>query len=40
MQCFFNKFIPKSSHKYVIIRPIGKTFISGLAYEYDEDYPK
>ena len=34
MDCIFNKRIPKSSDNELIFRPIGKTFITGIAYSY------
>ncbi|OMJ76327.1 hypothetical protein SteCoe_24313 [Stentor coeruleus] len=40
MDCIFNKQIPESTEKIVIIRPSSKTFITGLASSYDETYPK
>ena len=39
--CFdwlFNFQIPESTDKVVVIRPAGKTFVTGLASSYDEDY--
>ena len=39
MDCIFNKFIPKSSNKKIILRPTSKTFISGIAQSYDTTFP-
>jgi hypothetical protein len=37
MDCCFNKFIPKSKPDLIVIRPMGKTFINGLAESYSFD---
>eukprot|EP00347_Sterkiella_histriomuscorum_P009196 403342157 len=37
MDPLFNKLVPQSKPKVFIIRPRGKTFITGLASSYDED---
>ena len=38
MDFLFNRKIPKSSHKQLIFKPVGKTFITGLAYSYEHYY--
>ena len=40
MDCIFNKWIPASTPDKVIIPPVGKTWIDGLAYSYSEVFPK
>jgi len=40
MDCIFNKFVPKSTNNRIIIPPTGKTFISGIASTYSENFPK
>jgi hypothetical protein len=41
MDCCFNLFIPKSKNDLIVIRPMGKTFINGLAESYSfNDYNK
>ncbi len=40
MDCVFNKQIPKSEAKRIILRPTSKTFISGIAQSYDTTYPE
>ncbi len=40
MDCVFNLAIPKSTKEHVIIRPSGKTFITGIASSYSMTYPK
>ena len=37
--CIFNRTIPKSTETKLILRPIGRTFVNGLAYEYDLAFP-
>lgn len=39
MECLFNRYIPDSTKNLIIIKPIGKTFINGLASSYDESFP-
>lgn len=39
MDCIFNKRIPKVKTDTIILKPIHKTFISGLSSSYDERYP-
>ena len=34
----FNSQIPDSSNNIVVVRPIAKTFVTGLASAYDEEY--
>ena len=34
----FNSQIPNSSSNIVVVRPIAKTFVTGLASAYDEEY--
>ena len=34
----FNMQIPESTDKVVVIRPSGKTFVTGLASCFDEEY--
>ena len=34
----FNMQVPESGEDVVIIRPSGKTFVTGLASSYDEDF--
>mmetsp|Transcript_44765 Transcript_44765/g.43354 ORF Transcript_44765/g.43354 Transcript_44765/m.43354 type:complete len:180 (+) Transcript_44765:26-565(+) len=38
MDCFLNCFIPKSTEDAYIIRPSGKTFVTGLAHSYSQRY--
>ena len=40
MDYIFNKLIPVSSENIIIIEPIAKTFINGLARKYNDNYPK
>lgn len=40
MDCIFEKcFLPKSSSSLIIINPVSKTFINGLAKKYSDEYP-
>lgn len=39
MECLFNKLVPKSSENKIIIRPMGRTFVTGLSNFYDSSYP-
>ena len=39
MDCFFNKIIPNSTKNIIIIPPISKTFINGIASKYNDSYP-
>ena len=36
----FNLQIPDSTEQVIILRPVRKTFITGLASHYDEEYPE
>ena len=36
--CIFNYFIPDSQPNVVVVRPSGKTFVTGLASSYSEEY--
>ena len=36
--CIFNLQIPQSSDNIVVVRPAGKTFVTGLATAYDEEF--
>lgn len=38
MDPLFNKLVPESKPKIFIVRPRGKTFITGLASAYDDDF--
>ncbi len=38
MDCCFNKSIPKTEGKTIILRPTSKTFINGLAPSYETTY--
>jgi hypothetical protein len=39
MDCYFNRFIPKSQSDTIVVRPAGKTFINGMCESYStEDY--
>lgn len=38
MDCYFNKYIPKSTNSELIFPPVGKTFITGIAYSYQYFY--
>lgn len=38
MDCIFNKCIPESDERRIILRPTSKTFINGLASSYETDY--
>lgn len=40
MYCVFNRCVPKSNDSVVIIPPKGKTFVTGVAFEYSDEYPK
>ena len=39
MDCYFNKHIPKSEPQKVILRPVDKTFVTGVSSYYEETYP-
>lgn len=39
MDWLFNSSIPKSTENLVILPPISKTFVNGLAQKYSENYP-
>src|SRR5689334_1141626 len=38
MDCYFNKYIPKSEGNRIILKPTSKTFINGLAASYETTY--
>jgi len=40
MNTWCNKCVPKSTSRKVIIPPVGKTFISGIAEKYSDIYPE
>ena len=40
MDCIFNLQIPASTKNKVIIRPVGKTFVNGIANSYSMTYPR
>ena len=39
MDFIFNTFVPPSTDSIIILRPVEKTFINGLARKYSEEYP-
>ena len=38
MDCIFNKKIPKSTNKHLVLRPNAKTFVNGIASSYEIVY--
>lgn len=40
MDCLFNKRVPKSTNIKIIIPPAGKTFITGFAKSYKDEFPE
>jgi len=40
MDCMFNNFIPPSTNSIIILPPVSKTFINGLAKKYSDSYPR
>ena len=40
MDCLFNLQVPHSTATTIILRPVGKTFITGVASCYDNTYDK
>ena len=38
MDWIFNKWIPKSSADWVVVRPAGTTFVNGMAKQFDDRY--